>query len=233
MLLYFIFKVVKVDDFSNNNTDNDLQTQRSPYQTASGSLIDVRSIEEQFMADLEASIREEYSQNAYSDRLNNVIERMEEMMKRFGEQFKGIRKYAAQITNDNDKLVIEAHAEKKLASLRAQIVEEKTAAKDANRFLWRVQKQLDDINIEKKQLQRRLDLYESRVQRITKERDEAKSLCKINEELKEQCESKIEEMKADIVQLKKNVQNEHNMWTKAEQERVMVKSEVSSKYILL
>lgn len=214
-------------DTSNNVTDNDLQLQRSPYQTASGSLIDVRSIEEQFMADLEASIKEEYSQNAYSNRLNNVIERMEEMMKRFGEEFNGIGKYAVQIINDNDKLTIEADAEKKLASLREQVVEEKTAAKDANRYLWRVQKQLDDIKIEKKQLQRRLDLYESRVSRITKERDEAMALCKVNEEHKDQCEKKIEELKADILQLKKDVQNEHNLWIKAEEERIGIKSEVS------
>lgn len=213
---------------NNNGTDNnDLQIQKSPYETAAGSLIDVRSIEDQFMADLEASIREEYSENAYSDRLNNVVGRMEEMMRRFGEQFKGIGRYAAQISNDNDKLVIQANAEKKLATLREQIVEEKTAAKDANRFLWRVQKQLDDMKVEKKQLERRIELNESRVQRLIKERDEAKALCKVGEELKIQYESKIQELKTDINQYKKDIQSEHNMWLKAEQERVTAKSDVS------
>lgn len=189
----------------------------SPYQTAHGSLTELHAIEEQLRSDLQAAKESEDNQRQRADSLQEVVEKLEEMVAKFSEQPKGV---GDMLEKQNEKL------EDKLAAVREQMIVERQSARTANLNLWKVEKQLEDALHEKKMTQRRMELTEEKIKKIIGEKDNMDR--KMNDALAEvkHKETRINELKDEIGSLKREIQKEHKMWEKAEQERMKEKSEV-------
>ncbi|XP_055840436.1 citron Rho-interacting kinase [Episyrphus balteatus] len=189
----------------------------SPYQTAHGSLTDLRAIEEQLRSDLQVAKENEDTQRQRADNLQEVVEKLEEMVAKFSEQPKSV---GDMLEKQNEKL------EDKLAAAREQMIVERQSARTANLNLWKVEKQLEDVLHEKKLTQRRMELTEEKMKKIVGEKDNMER--KMNDALAEvkHKETRINELKDEIGSLKREIQKEHKMWEKAEQERMKEKSEV-------
>lgn len=220
-------------------TESNLGTQVTPYETAPGSLSDIRMIEEQLRADLEAAKEKEITQKSRADKLQQLVEKLEEMLERFNEHSLSPSKpqpaprYAGGGTNGGASTtagdLLEKQNEKledKLAAVREQMIVERQAARTANLALWKMEKNLEEVMAEKKLLQRRMELTEERIRKMQGERDEAQRLAKHSEEAKCQRDDRIEELKQEILNLKRDITKEHRMWEKAEQERMKSRSEV-------
>lgn len=229
---------------SKNLAESNLAVQTTtPYETAPGSLTDIRVIEEQLRADLEMAKENENTQKARADKLQDIVAKMEEMLERFNEhslspskplpaprnghaggghgQGHGQSALGDMLEKQNEKL------EDKLAAVREQMIVERQSARSANLALWKVEKQLEEVLSEKKMTQRRMELTEERIKKVQAEKEDALRLCKLSEEAKKQKDERIEELKQEIKTLKADVIKEHRMWEKAEQERMKCKSEVS------
>lgn len=226
MVLYFIYddgyqnKGEKTINNSHSVTDFDIQNQKSPYETASGSLTDIRTVDENYMADLNTALANKYTQNDQILRLNNVVEKMEEMLKKFGEQFVPLRIGKAEGTSNDKELEI----------LREQILLEKKAARTANSSLRKNQQLINDMNIEKHRLEQRLELNLKRVKKASDERDEAQRLCNIADKLRLQHEETIKKLNTEILELKEDVQKENENLKCCDQELAKAKCEVSSDF---
>ncbi|KAI8120196.1 Citron Rho-interacting kinase [Lucilia cuprina] len=231
---------LQVAECSKNLAESNLVNQTSPYETAPGSLTDIRVIEEQLRADLETAKENENTQKARADKLQDIVAKLEEMLERFNEQSLSPTKplpaprngggggghgHQIQCVGDmlekqNEKL------EDKLAAVREQMIVERQSARTANLALWKAEKQLEEVLAEKKMTQRRMELTEERIKKMQAEKEEAIRLGKLTEEAKKQKEERIEEMKQEIKALKADIQKEHRMWERAEQERMKCKSEI-------
>ncbi|KAM7354804.1 citron rho-interacting kinase sticky isoform 2-T2 [Cochliomyia hominivorax] len=227
---------LQVAECSKNLAESNLAQQTtSPYETAPGSLTDIRVIEEQLRADLEMAKENENTQKARADKLQDIVAKMEEMLERFNEQSLSPSKplpaprngggghgqtVGDMLEKRNEKL------EDKLAAVREQMIVERQSARSANLALWKAEKQLEEVLSEKKMIQRRMELTEERIKKMQAEKEDVLRLSKINEEDKKQKEERIEELKQEIKTLKADILKEHRMWEKAEQERMKCKSEV-------
>lgn len=211
----------------------------SPYETAPGSLTDIRMIEEQLKADLEVAKENETVQKARADKLQEIVEKLEEMLERFNEQSLSPTKPMPAPRIGNNAAVgdlLEKQNERledKLSAVREQMIVERQSARSANLALWKIEKQLEEVLSEKKMIQRRMELTEDRIKKVQAEREEAKRLLKLSEESIKQREDRIDELKQEISNLKTDVHKEHSMWEKAEQERMECKAEVSIQFYLI
>lgn len=232
ILQFYLFKVFEC---SKDLAESDMAIQRSPYETAPGSLSDIRVVEEQLRADLETAKENENTQKVRADNLQKIVEKLERMLERFDEQGLSPSKPLPAPRNGNAPLqsvgdMLEKQNEKledKLAAVREQMIVERQSARSANLALWKTEKQLEDVLSEKKMIQRRMELTEERIKKIQAEKEEAIRINKLTEDAKKQKDEKIEELKQEIVALKADIMKEHVMWEKAEQERMKCKSEVS------
>lgn len=205
----------------------------SPYETAPGSLSDIRAIEEQLKADLETAKENETSQKARADKLQAIVEKLEEMLERFNEQSLSPTKPMPAPRNGGHHATVGDMLEKqnerledKLAAVREQMIVERQSARTANLALWKAEKQLEEVMSEKKMIQRRMELTEERIKKVQAEHEETKRLCKQAEETIRQREDRIDEVKQEVVALKSDVAKEHRKWENAEKERMESKTEV-------
>ncbi|XP_054085600.1 citron Rho-interacting kinase-like [Zeugodacus cucurbitae] len=233
---------LNVAECSKNLAQSELATQQStPYETAPGSLTELHLIEEQLRADLEAAKENENVQKSRADKLQHIVEKLEEMLEKFNEQTlsQSPMKCAAR-GNENEHSVahnfpssvgdmLEKQNEKledRLAAVREQMIIERQAARTANLSLWKVEKQLEEAIAEKKMTQRRMELTEDKIKKIQAEKDEALRQCKTAQSETNQRDERIRELRDEICALKREVMKEHRMWEKAEQERMQCKSEI-------
>lgn len=196
-------------------------------------------MEEQLRADLEAAKENENTQKARADKLQDIVAKLEEMLERFNEQSlspckplpaprNGQGGHHGQVQSVGDMLEKQNEKlEDKLAAVREQMIVERQSARSANLALWKAEKQLEEVLSEKKMTQRRMELTEERIKKMQAEKEEAIRYGKLTEEAKKQKEERIEEMRQEIIGLKADVNKEHRMWERAEQERMKCKSEVN------
>lgn len=240
---FLLINLKKVAECSKNLSESNLASQTSPYETAPGSLTDIRVIEEQLRADLETAKDNENTQKTRADKLQDIVGKLEEMLERFNEQSLSPSKplpaprnchggvhgqhqsVGDMLEKQNEKL------EDKLAAVREQMIVERQSARSANLALWKAEKQLEEVLAEKKMTQRRMELTEERIKKVQAEKEEAMRMCKLTEEAKKLKEGRIEEMKQEITALKADILKEHRMWEKAEQERMKCKSEVGKFFL--
>ncbi|XP_050337070.1 citron Rho-interacting kinase [Bactrocera neohumeralis] len=234
---------LNVAECGKNLAQSELATQQSsPYETAPGSLTELHVIEEQLRADLETAKENENVQKTRADKLQQIVEKLEEMLDKFNEQALSLspRKGGASSNESNEHPVahhipssvgdmLEKQNEKledRLVAVREQMIVERQAARTANLSLWKVEKQLEEAIAEKKMTQRRMELTEDKIKKIQSEKDEALRQCKTAHDETKQREERIRELRDEISSLKRDVMKEHRMWEKAEQERMQCKSEI-------
>ncbi|XP_030385386.1 citron Rho-interacting kinase [Scaptodrosophila lebanonensis] len=215
----------------NNIAESSLTSDASPYETAPGSLTELRAIEDQLRADLEVAKEGESVQKVRADQLQALVTKLEEMLERFNEQSLSPTKPHPAPRNGNSAVgdMLERQNEKledKLAAVREQMIVERQAARTANLSLWKVEKQLEESLAEKKLLSRRMELTEGRVKKAQDEREEAQRVLKSAQEETRLREARIEELKEELAASKRDVLKEHRMWEKSEQERMKCKSEL-------
>ncbi|XP_036344195.1 citron Rho-interacting kinase [Rhagoletis pomonella] len=234
---------LNVLECSKNLAQSELATQQStPYETAPGSLTELHVIEEQLRADLEAAKENENTQKVRADKLQAIVEKLEEMLEKFNEQalshspLKGGANgnnggpHAAprhipssvgdMLEKQNEKL------EDRLAAVREQMIVERQAARTANLSLWKVEKKLEEALTDRKMTQRRMELTEEKMKKVQAEKDDALRQYKEAQGETKQRDERIRELRDEINSLKRDVMKEHRMWEKAEQERMQCKSEI-------
>lgn len=206
----------------------------TPFETAPGSLTDISKTEDQLKADLEAAKENENVQRMRADKLQETVEKLQEMLEGYNDQCTSPMKPLAaprqkkSTTNAGD--LLEKQNEKledQLATVREQMIVERQAARSANLSLWKMEKQVEEVTNEKNALERRIQLMEGRIKKAQHDREDALRLCKVNEEAKVEREQRIEELKQEISALKNDVKRGHEMREKCEQERMKCKMEVS------
>ncbi|XP_053955492.1 citron Rho-interacting kinase [Anastrepha ludens] len=234
---------LNVLECSKNLAQSELAVQQStPYETAPGSLTELNVIEEQLRADLETAKENENTQKVRADKLQAIVEKLEEMLEKFNEQalsrspMKGdacgsengsrprLRDIPSSVGDmlekQNEKL------EDRLVAVREQMIVERQAARTANLSLWKVEKKLEEAITEKKMTQRRMELTEEKIKKVQAEKDDALLRCKTAQSEIKQREQRINELRDEISSMKRDVMKEHRMWEKAEQERMQCKSEI-------
>ncbi|XP_073843419.1 citron rho-interacting kinase sticky [Musca autumnalis] len=224
---------LQVAECGKNLASSEIAAESSPYETAPGSMSDIRMIEEQLRADLEVAKENETSQKARADKLQEIVEKLEEMLERFNEQSLSPTKPMPAPRNGNLHVaagdILEKQNERledKLAAVREQMIVERQSARSANLALWKIEKQLEEALADKKMIQRRMELTEERIKKVQGEREDVKRTLKLSEESLKQREERIDELKQEITNLKADILKEHRMWEKAEKERIESKAEV-------
>ncbi|KAH8370889.1 hypothetical protein KR093_005465 [Drosophila rubida] len=222
---------LQLAEFRFNLAETSLATQESPFETAPGSLTELRGIEDQLRADLVAAKEGECVQKTRADQLQELVNKLEQMLERFNEQSLSPMKSHGGSHHGNSAVgdMLERQNEKledKLSAVREQMIVERQAARTANLSLWKVEKQLEEALGEKKLLARRMELTEDRVKKAHNERDEAQRALKSTQDEFRQRDARIEELKGELAASKRDVLKEHRMWEKAEQERMKCKSEI-------
>ncbi|KAL9906405.1 citron rho-interacting kinase sticky isoform 1-T1 [Glossina fuscipes fuscipes] len=221
---------LQVAECSKNLTESALAT---PFETAPGSLTDISKIEDQLKVDLETAKENENVQRMRADKLQETVEKLQEMLEGCNEQCTSpVKPLAAprqkkSTTNAGD--LLEKKNEKledQLATLREEMIVERRAARSANLSLWRMEKLVEKLTNEKNTLERRMQLTEGRIKKAQHDREDALRLCKANEEAKVEREQRIEELKQEISALKYDIKRGNAMREKCEQERMKCKMEV-------
>lgn len=186
------------------------------FRSAQGSLESITSgIEEQLRNDLVAAKESEHLQRSRAERLEEAVARLEEAINRL--QPKPIDNI---LERKNEKL------EDQLASVREQAIVERQASRTAHLSLYKLEKQIEDFNLEKKLSSRRLELAEEKVHKIRSEKDEIDRQLRDNLSVIKSKEDRIAELQQQIVDLKVDLKKEHSLWEKAEHERMKEKSEI-------
>ncbi|XP_075159790.1 citron rho-interacting kinase sticky isoform X2 [Haematobia irritans] len=224
---------LQVAECGKNLANSELAAESSPFETAPGSLSDIRMIDEQLRIELEVAKENENTQKARADKLQDIVEKLEAMLERFNEQSLSPTKPmpAPRTANSHTPVgdILEKQNERledKLTAVREQMIVERQSARSANLALWKAEKHLEEVISEKKMTQRRMELTEDRIKKVQVERDEAKRALKLSEEAVIQREDRINELKQEINMLKEDILKEHRMWEKAEKERMECKAEI-------
>lgn len=192
--------------------------QSSPYRTAHGSLSDLQVIEEQLRSDLEIAKENEDHQRQRADDLEKLVEKLESMLHKLNEKPKSV---GDMLEKQNEKL------EDKLTAVREELVVEKQSARTANLNFWKLEKQFDEVQQENNRTKRRMELTEEKVKKSQAEKETVERNLIDAQKTVDQKQQQIAELKCEILGLKRDVQKEHRMWEKAEQERMKEKNEVS------
>ncbi|XP_017844328.2 citron Rho-interacting kinase [Drosophila busckii] len=214
-----------------NIAESSLATQTSPYETAPGSLTELRAIEDQLRAELLEAKEGENAQKARADQLQELVTKHEHTIERIHVHNSASKKSKSSLGLDKSAVgdMLERQNEKleeKLATVREQMIVERQAARAANLSLWKVEKQLEEALAEKKLLARRMELTDERAKKTQHEREETERALKAAHGETLQRDARIADIKQELAASKRDVLKEHRMWEKAEQERMKCKSEV-------
>lgn len=186
------------------------------FHSAQGSLETINSaVEDQLRSDLIVAQENETHQRDRADRLEKIVSRLEDAL----EQLQ--RKPVDQLLEkQNEKLGDE------LATVREQAIVERQASRAAHLSLWKLEKQVEDLNLEKKLAARRLEQSDERIKKIRDEKDELERKLKDHLSSLHSKEERISDLQQEIKELKNNLSKEHGMWENAELERMKEKSEI-------
>lgn len=209
----------KLGDALNRITDNTSQNSSLQFRSAQGSMQDINwaGLEEQLRNELMTAKENEVVQRKRAENLQEIVARLEDVINRFEQQPKSTE---VLLEKQNEKL------EDQLTHTREQLVIERQSARTANLNLWKLEKQLDEVNLDKKNLTRRHELIEEKYKKSSMEKEELNGKIRELNRIITGKEEKIKELLQEISELKENVRGEHKMWKDSENELVNKKSEV-------
>lgn len=186
------------------------------FRSAQGSLESISTgVEEQLRSDLVTAKQNECLQRQRAERLEGAVSRLEEAIQKLQPQKQDIR-----LERQNEKL------EDQLASVREQAIVERQASRTAHLSLYKLEKQIEDLNLEKKVSARRLELAEEKFNKIRVDKEELERQLRDQQSLVKSKESRVDELLLQIKDLKIDLKKEHAMWEKSEHERMKDKSEI-------
>lgn len=181
-----------------------------------GSLESLAGVEE-LTKQLAASQENEDLLRQRAERLEQVVARFEQAVSNFEPTSKSAENL---LERQNEKL------EGELNTIREQAILERQASRTAHLSMYKLEKQIDDLNAEKKKHIGQLELADRNLKRLRDEKDDIQVQlreAKTNIRLKE---DRIAELQSEMKNLKETLKKEHEMWEKAELERMKEKSEI-------
>lgn len=186
------------------------------FRSAQGSLESISSgVEEQLRNDLSTAKENECVQRKRADHLELAVARLEEAINKLQP-----KPQEALLEKQNSRL------EDQLASVREQAIVERQASRTAHLSLYKLEKQLEDLNEEKKRTARRIELSEERFAKLRTEKEDVERRLRDNALTVENKQERINELLAQIKDHKADIKKEHAMWEKSEHERMRDKSEI-------
>lgn len=186
------------------------------FRSAQGSLESISTVvEEQLRTDLVTAKQNETLQRQRAERLEEAVARLEEAIQKLQPPPQDAR-----LERQNEKL------EDQLASVREQAIVERQASRTAHLSLYKLEKQINDLNLEKKVSARRFELAEEKFQKLRTEKEELDRNMRDHESMVHSKERRIDELQEQIKELKMDLKKEHAMWEKSETERMKDKSEI-------
>lgn len=186
------------------------------FRSAQGSLESISSaVEEQLRTDLNVAKENEYAQRQRADNLADAVARMEEAIAKLQP-----KPQDALLEKQNSKL------EDQLASVREQAIVERQASRTAHLSLYKMEKQLEELNEEKKRTARRIELSDERFSKLRLEKEDVERQLRDHTNALRAKQERIEELLAQCRDHKQDVRKEHAMWEKSEHERMRDKSEI-------
>lgn len=221
------FDVIAAEAMINDDNQQRRSTTSDIFRSAQGSLESIVSasvVEEQLRTDLQMAKESEHLQRTRADRLEEAVNRLEGMVNRLHEPTK-----TTQPAKSSDETLLERQNEKledQLAAVREQAIVERQASRTAHLSLYKLEKQVDDLNMDRKLSVRRIELAEEKLQKQRTEKEEIERTLRDTQSTLRAKEERIRELQAEIVDLKKDVKKEHSMWSTSEQERMREKSEI-------
>lgn len=206
----------KLRESTANHSNRSSDAHSDAYRTPHGSLNDLSpQLEEQLRNDLMIAKENEIIQTKRVESANDIIKKLEEVIAKFNQNGN-----ADILEKQNEKL------EGKLASVSEQAILERQSARTANLSLWKVEKKLEDVQLEKKTIARRLEQSEERLLKLKEEKMEAEMKARQNRELIQSKEKDFVELKKEIDDLKGEIRKEHLRWERSERERSKEKLEI-------
>lgn len=168
------------------------------------------ALEEQLKKDLVLAKEGENEQRKRADRLEEVVNRLENAIERLSKQ--NVTAADELLERKNERL------EDKLVSVTEQAIVDRQASRTAHLALWKLEKQVDSLKLDK-------SLVEDKLKRVQNDKEELERKIKEIRLLSRSREEKINELQNDITTLKAELKKEHSMWESAENERIKEKSE--------
>ncbi len=156
------------------------------------------------------------------DLLRQRAERLEQVVARFELAVSNLEPKSAEnlLERQNEKL------EGQLNTVREQAILERQASRTAYLSLYKLEKQIDDLNAEKKKHLSQLETVDKNLKRVKDEKDDIQVQLRDARATIRLKEDRIAELQAEIKNLKDDLKKEHEMWEKAEHERMKEKSEI-------
>ncbi|KAJ6628969.1 Citron Rho-interacting kinase [Pseudolycoriella hygida] len=184
------------------------------YRSVNGSLESLNGVEE-LTKQLAASQENE-------DHLRQKAERLEQVVARFELAVSNLEPKSAEhlLERQNEKL------EGELNSVREQAILERQASRTAHLSLYKLEKQIDDLNAEKKRQVSLLELADRNLKRVRDEKDDIQLQLRDAKGTIRLKDDRLAELLTEIQNLRDNLKKEHEMWEKAELERMKEKSEI-------
>lgn len=183
------------------------------FRSARGSFSE--GVEEQLRNELVVAKENENLHRKKAENSEEIIKKLEDMLAQFTQHAKsGI------LEKQNEKL------EDKLATAREQAIIDRQSARTANLSLWKLEKQIEDLNLEKKNMIRRLEQSDEKLVKLKEEKMEAVVKSRQNVELLTSKDNDIKDLKREIENLKREIKKEHQMWENSEKERTKEKNEI-------
>lgn len=192
------------------------------FKSARGSFQEIDAeLEKQLRDDLLRAQEGEDSQRKRAENLETVVNRLEDMIAKFNE-YSTINPHSAEglLEKQNEKL------EDKLNVIREQAILDKQSARTANLSMWKLEKELETANFDKKTLTRRVEQSEEKFNRMKMEKEEISFKVKQLQDTIVNKEKQVDDLKDDIMNLKKELKNERSYCNSFEKDRLNDKTEL-------
>ena len=189
------------------------------FQSAHGSLTDINFVDsEDLKNDLARSKENEDIQRKRADNLEQVVQRLEEMIKKVNKTAENTA--GGLLERQNEKL------EDQLASTREQAILERQSARTANLQLWKLEKEVSDLKHEKINLARRVETASEKVSSAIHDKESVELKMKQQFDAISLKETQIIDLQKDIRNLKYELKEEREKWSANERERLGEKTEI-------
>lgn len=174
--------------------------------------------QERLKNDLEKAKENEDIQRKRADNLEEVCNRLEEIIKKFNQTTQ--QTAGGLLEKQNEKL------EDQLAAAREQAIIDRQSARTANLAVWKLEKELSDLKHENTTLTRRLESVNEKSQKFTNEKENFAMKIKQHEDTISLKENQINDLQKDIRNLKYELKSEKDKWNNNERDRLREKTEI-------
>lgn len=192
------------------------------FKSAHGSLTELDIVDpEDLKNDLVRAKENEDIQRKRADNLEQVVGKLEEMIKKFNETTENT--VGGMLEKRNEKL------EDQLAAVKEQSILDRQSARTANLQLWKLEKELSDIKHEKDILTKRLERANEKTSEATHEKESLELKIKQHLDTINSKESQIIDLQKDIRTLKFEMKQDRDKVASNERDRLKEKTEIIEK----